>query len=87
MKSFYSKFKTQTVLTDHISEQIHQTIQESFLKKAFYITDKSTSYIDIADFVKIHVTEKSNKETTTKTLKWIHIAISNVKINFLWNLP
>ena len=29
---------------------------------------KSTSYIDIADIAEIHITEKSNKETTTETL-------------------
>lgn len=29
--------------------------------------------------------KKSNKETTVATLKWVHIAISNAKRNFLGN--
>ncbi len=48
-------------------------------------TAKSTSYIDIADFIELHITEKSNEETTTKTLKCFHITISNAKRNFLEN--
>ena len=47
--------------------------------------DKCTSYIDIANFVEIHITEKPNKETTTATLRWVHIAISNSRRNFLGN--
>jgi hypothetical protein len=51
----------------------------------FSFTEKSSSYIDITDYVEIHITEKSNKETTTETLRWVHIAISNAKRNFLGN--
>lgn len=28
---------------------------------------------DIADFVELHITEKSNKQTTTETLKWVQM--------------
>lgn len=35
--------------------------------------------------VELHITEKSDKETTTDTLKWVHIFISNAKRNFLGN--
>ena len=45
--------------------------------------DKSTSYVDIADFVEAHLTEKSSNEVTKTTLKWVHIAISNAKRAFL----
>ena len=45
-------------------------------------SDKSTSYINIADYVDIHMTEKSSKETTKETLKWVHIAIGNAKRDF-----
>ena len=48
-------------------------------------SDKNTSYIDIADYVEILITEKSNKQTTTETLPWVHIATSNAKRNFLGN--
>jgi hypothetical protein len=47
--------------------------------------DKSITYIDFADYVELHITEKSNKETTSETLRWVHIEISNAKWNFLGN--
>lgn len=73
------------VLTDHTSEQINETVKESISEKSILFSDKSTSYINIADYVEIHITKKSNKETTTETLNWVHIAISNAKRNFLGN--
>jgi hypothetical protein len=85
VKSNQCRYFKAKVLTDHSSEMINQTIQESISEKSILFTDKSTSYIDIADYVEIHITEKSNKETTTETLKWVHIAISNAKRNFLGN--
>jgi transposase-like protein len=84
-KSNHCRYFKAKVLTDHKSEQINQTIQESISEKSILFTDKSTSYIDIADYVEIHITEKSNKETTTETLRLVHIAISNAKRNFLGN--
>ncbi len=53
--------------------------------QSIVFTDKSTSYIDIADFVELHITEKSDKEMTKETLKWVHITISNAKRNLLGN--
>lgn len=84
-KSNQCRYFKAKVLTDHTSEQINETIKESISEKSILFSDKSTSYIDIADFVEIHITEKSNKETTTETLRWVHIAISNAKRNFLGN--
>ena len=72
-------------MIDHTSQQLNQTIQESICEISILFSDKSTSYIDIADYVEIHIKEKSNKETTTETLRRIHIAISNAKKNFLGN--
>lgn len=73
------------VLTDYTSELINQTIQESISEKSILFTNKNTSYIDFLDYVEIHISEESNKETTTRTLRWVHIAINSVKINFLRN--
>lgn len=73
------------VLDGHDGEEIHETIKESIDNQSIVFTDKSTSYVDIADFVELHITEKSNKETTKDTLKWVHIAISNAKRNLLGN--
>ena len=45
--------------------------------------DQSTSYINIADYVEIDMSEKSGEKTTKETLKRVHIAISNAKRNFV----
>lgn len=73
------------VLTNHKVDGVNQAIEESLDQKSIVFTDKSTSYIDIADFVELHVTEKSDKQTTKETLKWVHITISNAKRNLLGN--
>ena len=41
--------------------------------------------MDIADFVELHITEKSNKQTTKETLKWYILLCSNAKRNLLGN--
>ena len=73
------------VLTDHKADEINQTVQESIDEKSIVFTDKSTSYVDIADYVELHITEKSSKDTTKDTLRWVHITISNAKRNLLGN--
>jgi len=73
------------VLEDHTREGINETITESINEKSIVFTDRSTSYVDIADFVELHLTEKSDANTTKTTLKWVHLAISNAKRNFLGN--
>lgn len=73
------------VLEGHDSEEINKTTKESIDNQSIVFTDKSASYIDIADFVELHIIEKSSKETTQQTLKWVHIAISNAKRNLLGN--
>ena len=52
-------------------------------QESIVFTDKSNTYLDIADYVETHTSEKSTKETTATTLKWVHIAITNVKRNIL----
>lgn len=73
------------VLTDHKASGINQMITESLDEKSIVFTDKSTSYIDIANFVELHLEEKSDRNTTVTSLKWVHIAISNAKRNLLGN--
>ena len=84
-KSSHCRYFKAKVLTDHSADQINETIQESISEKSVIFSDKSTSYIDISDYVEIHITEKSDKQTTKETLRWVHIAISNAKRNFLGN--
>jgi hypothetical protein len=72
------------VLTDHKVEGMDQTLQQAIVNddsKVF--TNKSTSYINIVDYVAIYISEKSTEQTTKETLKWVHIAISNTKRNFV----
>jgi len=73
------------VLDTHLSEEINQEITQSIDSESIVFSDKSSSYVDIADFVELHITEKSDKQTTAETLKWVHIAIGNAKRNLLGN--
>ncbi|GAA4950729.1 hypothetical protein GCM10023314_25070 [Algibacter agarivorans] len=72
------------VLETHKSEDVNTTITNSFEEMSIVFSDKSTSYVDISDYVEMHITEKSNRETKITTLKWGHIAISNAKRTLLW---
>ena len=67
------------VLHDHKSSTIDQTMDNTLAGKNIVFSDKSTSYVNISDYVDAHFIEKSNKQTTKSTLKWVHIAISNAK--------
>lgn len=72
----YFKMK---VLSSHEASQINLVIEENIDEKSIVFSDKSKSYINIADYVETHYEEKSSIETTRTTLQWVHIAISNAK--------
>jgi len=84
-KSKHVRYFKAKVLVNHKSEKADHAVIESLNEQSIVFTDKSTSYIDIADYVELHITEKSDKQTTKETLKWVHIAISNAKRNLLGN--
>lgn len=84
-KSSHVRYFKAKVLNTHKAEDINQTTEESLDEKSIVLTDKSTSYVDISDYVEMHVTEKSSEESTKETLKWVHIFISNAKRNLLGN--
>jgi len=72
------------VLEDHKADGTNDTLKNAIAdEQTIVFTDKSTSYVDIADYVELHITEKSNEQTTKETLKWVHIVISNAKRNFV----
>jgi transposase-like protein len=73
------------VLDAHLSEEINQEVRQNIDDESIVFTDKSTSYVDIADFVELHISEKSDNHTTKETLRWVHITISNAKRNLLGN--
>jgi hypothetical protein len=71
------------VLIDHKADGTDSTLKENIENdQSIVFTDQSTSYVNIADYVEIHLSKKSNEQTTKETLKWVHIAISNAKRNF-----
>lgn len=82
-KSNQCRYFKMKVLTNHKSEQVDQLMEESLEGKNIIFSDKSTSYVNISDYVEVHLTEKSDKQTTKSTLKWVHIAISNAKRTLL----
>jgi hypothetical protein len=84
-KSNQVRYFKARVLKTHRSAEINETVREAIDENTVVFTDKSTSYVDIADYVDMHVTVKSSKESTEQTLKWVHIFISNAKRNLLGN--
>jgi len=73
------------VLDTHKSGEIDETVQKSLDERTIVFSDQSTSYVDISDYIELHITEKSSRESTSETLKWVHIFISNAKRNLLGN--
>jgi transposase-like protein len=73
------------ILEDHTDQGINEAIKKSIQESSIVFTDQSTSYVDIASWAEIHISEKSTKQTTKETLKWVHIFISNAKRNLLRN--
>lgn len=82
-QSKHCRYFKMKVLKDHTAEGVNKEFVNCVKDETILFTDKSTSYNDLSEYVEVHVTEKSSNETTTTTLKWVHIAISNAKRNFL----
>jgi len=76
----YFKMK---VLNSHNAHEIDQIIKGNFDEMSIVFSDKSTSYVNIADLVDVHVSDKSTKESMKRDLPWVHIAISNAKRTLL----
>lgn len=84
-KTNHCRYFKAKVLATHQADEISETVQGTFDETSIVFTDDSTSYVDISDYVELHVSEKSTKELTTETLRWVHITISNAKRNLLGN--
>ena len=76
----YFKMK---VLENHKAEGVDEVLHKSLHGKNIVFSDKSSNYVNISDYVEVHVSEISNQHTTNHTLKWVHIAIANLKRNLL----
>jgi hypothetical protein len=75
-------FKMKTV-ESHEKTELNELVIEYIHEKAVIFSDQSTSYVDFSELVEMHIAEKSTKELTKTTLKWVHITISNAKRNLL----
>jgi len=84
-KSSQCRYFKAKVLDSHAASEINETVEDSFDEKSIELTDESTSYVDLSDYVELHVTEKSSEKLTKETLRWVHITISNAKRNLLGN--
>ena len=84
-KEKHCRYFKAKVLEDHGAENLNEEVRKSIGEQNIVFSDQSTSYVDIARFVELHITEKSTKESTVTTLKWVHIAIENAKRNLLGN--
>jgi transposase-like protein len=76
----YFKMK---VLDNHKSDAIQQTVKTNIDEQSIVFSDKCKTYLELEKYVDTHITEKSSKRTINKTLKWVHIAISNSKRTLL----
>ena len=70
-------------LDGHGSDEVEQFVEEHIDRDSVIFSDKSTSYNQFSDYVDAHITVKSDKKATKKTLRWVHIAIANLKRNLL----
>jgi len=67
----------------HHLESTNEIIQQYIHPQSIILSDQSNSYNEIEKLVEYHITKKSNKETTSNFLKWVHIGISNAKRKLL----
>lgn len=82
-KSKSCRYFKMKALDTHKTDSIDQVIEENVDKESVVFSDRANTYLNISDYVDTHMSEKSTKETTATTLKWVHIAISNAKRNLL----
>lgn len=83
VKSSQCKYFKMKVVGNHNSVEIDQLVSENFDQKSIVFSDKSTSYVNISNYVETHISVKSDSKATKTTLKWVHIAISNAKRTLL----
>jgi hypothetical protein len=72
-------FLKMQIIPDLKSETINDQVDICISKETALITDDSTSYVDLANYVKHHEAQVIPKEKIGEVLPWVHIAISNAK--------
>ncbi len=71
-------YKMKAMETQKAAEVL-EVLEENVSDKTFIFSDKSTTYTDIDKVVEGHMVFKSSKETTTTSLRWVHIGIANAR--------
>jgi len=76
-KSKHFRYLKMEALQTQKAESINHLVQEKLDDLSIVFSDKSSNYVDIADFVEAHYTEKSDCDSAGTNLRWVHIQISN----------
>jgi len=76
----YLKMK---VIEDLKKGTINQVVEDLVSEKSSIITDGSTSYVELSDYVENHESQVIPKEKVGEVLPWVHITISNAKRQLL----
>lgn len=71
------------VMEDLKAKTVDAIVSEMVNKDAKIVSDDSTSYVNLKDYVAEHNPTVIPKKDTGKVLPWVHIAISNAKRLFL----
>jgi hypothetical protein len=72
------------VLENHLADGTDQILKNTIDKdKTIEFADKSTSYVNFANYVELHISEKSNEKITKESRKWVHITVGNNERNFV----
>ena len=72
-------FLKMQVIPDLQSVTINKQVSSSISKESTLITDDSTSYTDLKNFVNQHTAQVIPKHQVGEILPWVHLAISNAK--------
>lgn len=68
----------------HKAEQTNETFKDAIGKEQTIVfTDKSTPYLNIADYIELHASERSDITTAKETLKRVHNTINSAKRSFV----
>lgn len=65
------------------AEQMKALIKAHVSEKAVVFSDNSKAYVNVHQVVEAHHIENSQRSFHTENLKWVHVAISNLKRNLL----
>lgn len=71
-------YKMKAMETQKAAEVL-EVVEEKVSDVTIIFSDKSTTYTDIDKVVEGHMVYKSSKETTTTSLRWVHIGIANAR--------